>query len=69
MIRNEYKTIYTEAIEACLPDSVVKNALGALPDFSGKLYMVAIGKAAWKMADTAAQELGDKLTAGVVITK
>lgn len=69
MIRNEYKTIYTEAIEACLPDSVVKNALRNIPDFSGKLYMVAIGKAAWKMADTAAQELGDKLTAGVVITK
>lgn len=69
MIRNEYKTIYTEAIEACLPDLVVKNALSNIPDFSGKLYMVAIGKAAWKMADTAAQELGDKLTAGVVITK
>ncbi len=69
MIRNEYKTIYTEAISACLPQPVVKNALKNLPSFNGKLYMVAIGKAAWTMASAAAEELSDRLEAGIVITK
>ena len=34
----------------------------------GRIYLVAAGKAAWQMAQCAAQMLGDRLTAGVVVT-
>jgi len=69
MMRSEYKNIYIDAIEACLPQPVVKNALKDIPSFTGKLYMVAIGKAAWTMASAAANELAERLEAGIVITK
>ena len=39
---------------------------------SGKassIYLVSIGKAAWKMASVASQILGEKITQGIVITK
>ena len=36
---------------------------------AGNIYLVAIGKAAWKMASVASQILGDKITQGIVITK
>ena len=39
---------------------------------SGKassIYLVAIGKAAWKMASVASQILGEKIAQGIVITK
>lgn len=36
---------------------------------AGNIYLVAIGKAAWKMASVASQILGEKITQGIVITK
>ncbi|MBR4881448.1 MAG: DUF4147 domain-containing protein, partial [Clostridia bacterium] len=65
----DVKKIYTDAIRACLPDSVVRDAVARLPEVKGKLYSVAIGKAAWKMSSTAAEELGERLAGGIVITK
>jgi len=38
-------------------------------EFSGRIYMVAIGKAAWTMAKTASDFLGDRLEKGIVVTK
>ena len=37
--------------------------------FGGSVYMVAIGKAAWTMAQAACGFLGDRLKAGLVVTK
>ena len=51
-----------------LPDEAVKRALEGR-DFSGRVLMVAIGKAAWQMAKTAREILGDRLDSGIVITK
>ena len=67
-IHQDARAIVDAAIEAVLPDVAVINALS---DMSGDrpVYMVAIGKAAWKMAEAACEALGDRLKAGVVVTK
>ena len=57
-MKKDIEKIYSDAIAACLPDSVVRDAVAKLPHVKGKLYSVAIGKAAWKMSSTAAEELG-----------
>ena len=38
-------------------------------ELSGRVYLVAIGKSAWQMANAAYQTLGAQITDGVVITK
>ena len=68
-MKKDVEKIYSDAVTACLPDSVVREAVSSLPPVKGKLLSVAIGKAAWKMSSTAAEELGDRLTGGIVITK
>ena len=40
-----------------------------MPPYKGKLILVAIGKAAWQMAKSAYDELYEKITEGIVITK
>ena len=62
------RKIMEQAIHAVLPDEAVRRALSAR-EFSGRVVLVAAGKAAWQMAKTAADCLADRLSAGVVITK
>ncbi|MBR6115233.1 MAG: DUF4147 domain-containing protein [Oscillospiraceae bacterium] len=69
-----YKTLYSHAdaiirrsIEAVLPDAAVKTALRGRA-FPGRVFLVAAGKAAWRMAAAAADTLG-RLDGGAVITK
>ena len=61
--------IIRQAIAACLPDQAVRRALEGRPFPAGRIYLVAIGKAAWQMAGCAVPLLGDRLEAGVVVTK
>ncbi len=68
-LRNHGKIIYEGAIEASLPDSIVKKAIDELPSYSGRLILVAIGKAGYQMARVASDILGDKIDSGIVITK
>ena len=68
MIRDAEK-IYTGAIKACLPDATVEAALRDFEMPSGRLILVAIGKAAWKMAKKAHEILAEKISLGIVITK
>ncbi|MCL2574855.1 MAG: glycerate kinase [Defluviitaleaceae bacterium] len=51
-----------------MPRNAVENALKA-HNFVGNIYLVAIGKAAWTMAEAASDFLGDRLVKGVVVTK
>ena len=67
-IRQAAHTIIKESIQAVLPDVAVQRAL-AKRSFPGDVYIVAIGKAAWRMAAAAGETLGEKMKAGVVITK
>lgn len=64
------RLIMKEALVSALPDNAVKKALNELRlDNDGKTVLIAIGKAAWQMAKAALSVLGDKVHAGVVITK
>lgn len=69
-------SIYTDAqyviqtaLAACQPDAAVRRALEGKTFSSGKIYLVAAGKAAWQMASCAAELLGERLSGGVVVTK
>jgi hydroxypyruvate reductase len=67
-LRNDALDIIDYSIKAVLPDNAVKEAIKKrkLPD---KIVLVAIGKAAWRMAKAAHEIVGDKIKSGVVITK
>ena len=67
-LRKDAETVIRQAISAVTPGNAVERALKGR-DFPGRVFLVAAGKAAWKMAETAAKTLGDRLTAGVVVTK
>ena len=67
--RTDAQQIIQSALAACLPDAAVRRALEGKEFSGGRIYLVAAGKAAWQMAQCAAQMLGDRLTAGVVVTK
>jgi hydroxypyruvate reductase len=67
-LRNISNQIIDAAIQAVLPDEAVKRALKG-KEFSGKVVLVATGKAAWQMAKAAEECLGDRIDTGVVITK
>ncbi len=68
-MRTDAEKIYKYAINASLPDSVVREGLRALTLPSGRLILVAIGKAGYRMARCAKEILGEKIDAGLVITK
>lgn len=68
-LRNDAKKIVGAAINAALPDTAVKKALKDAEFSEGKLILIAIGKAAWAMAKSATDLLGDSIDKGVVITK
>lgn len=62
------RAIIGEAIEAVMPEKAVQNALKAF-DLKTPCHVVAIGKAAWRMAAAAQETLGKLIMSGVVITK
>ena len=62
------QTIIDTAIKDNLPDEAVRQALSRhCPE--GNVYLLAIGKAGWQMANAADECLGDRITQGIVITK
>ena len=60
--------IVKASIRAVQPDEAVSRALSG-QDFSGRIVLVAAGKAAWQMAKAAHDCLGDRIESGVVVTK
>ena len=68
-IREDAGKIIHTAIDAALPDNAVKKALKKFKPSGGKLIVVALGKAAWQMANAASSVLEDKISKGIVITK
>ncbi len=67
-LREDAQYILREAIEAVLPESAVEKAL-ARHDIAGNAVIIAIGKAAWRMAKAAMGVLEGKVSGGIVITK
>ena len=68
-VHSDAQTVIRAALAACRPDAAVHRALEGREFPAGGVYLVAIGKAAWQMAACAAEVLGPKLRAGVVVTK
>ena len=67
-LRREGLDIIDAAICAVLPDEAVRRALEER-EFSGRVILVAAGKAAWQMARAADEVLGGRITEGIVLTK
>ena len=68
-LREDAEYIIDAALRSAMPDTAVKRALREFQTPKGKLVLVSAGKAAWQMAKTAADILGDKITCGAVVTK
>ena len=68
-LKEEAFAIAREAVAASMPDEAVRRALAELAPAKGKTVAVAVGKAAWPMAQAAARALAGHLDAGYVITK
>lgn len=68
-LREEADLIVREAIQKVLPDNAVTKILKEKKFHSGRIYVVAAGKAAWQMAKAAFDVLQDRIETGVVITK
>ena len=60
--------IIDHIIQANMPQKAVRDALKN-HKFTGNIYLLAIGKAAWTMAQAAREELGGRIKKGIVITK
>ena len=73
-LREDADQIIKASVEAVLPDEAVRKALQEKFPAKGQrqaggLYVIAVGKAAWQMANAAYDFLGDKIQKGIVITK
>ena len=62
------KILIDRVIQANMPQQAVRNALKN-HKFTGNIYLAAIGKAAWSMAHSAWEELGDRIKQGIIVTK
>ena len=67
-LREDAEMIVKRALEAVKPDEAVRRCLEG-KEFPGRVYLVAVGKAAWQMADAAVKCLGQPPESGVVVTK
>jgi hydroxypyruvate reductase len=68
-LREDADKIIKESIQKVLPDEAVRRALQDKKFERGKVYVVSVGKAAWQMAKTAAEVLGERIEQGVCVTK
>lgn len=67
-MRKDADAIVSASIRAVQPDEAVARALKGRK-FPGRVVLVAAGKAAWQMAKAAHDCMGDRIGAGVVVTK
>ena len=67
-LRADAYKIFNESIEAVKPEKAVKEALQKSERLES-ITLIAIGKAAWRMARAAGDILGKEVKQGVVITK
>ncbi len=68
LLREHADFIVRGSIGAVMPDAAVLRALKGRT-FPGRVLILAVGKAAWRMARTAAETVGGNVARGIVITK
>jgi len=69
ILKESAQTMIKNILAENMPETSVINALQEHDFGLKKVYLVAIGKAAWTMAKAASEYLGEKIEKGVVITK
>ncbi len=67
-MRVEADAVVAASIRAVQPDEAVKRALKG-KEFPGRVILVAVGKAAWQMANAACCCMEGRIEKGIVITK
>ena len=67
-LRADADAIIRTAIADAMPDTAVLRALSEI-QLGNRVWLVAVGKAAWPMAAAAQRVLGERLMGGTVITK
>ena len=67
-LRADADAIVRSSIQAVQPREAVQRALEG-QTFSGRIFLVSVGKAAWQMAHAAQECLGDRIEQGIVLTK
>ena len=67
-LRRDADAIIAASLKAVLPDEAVRRALQSFRPGSGRVLLVAAGKAAWQMAAAAVNALGS-VDGGIVVTK
>lgn len=74
MLKSDLKKIAKQTIKNCQPQNAVKKQLRLFLasdklDAAKPIFLLAIGKAAWSMAEAANQILGKQINSGLVVTK
>lgn len=67
-MRKDAELMIRKIITDVLPMKAVRKVLAKI-QLDKPLYVIAIGKAAWEMANEASQILGDRIQEGIVVTK
>ena len=67
-LRKQAEQIVLEAIRAVRPDEAVRRALEGVT-LTGRVYLVAVGKAGWQMTSAALRYLPASPACGIVVTK
>lgn len=74
-LRQDALEIFNNAVQSVLPEAAVRSALGKWLEShefglkNEKLVVIAIGKAAWRMASASHEIIGKFITDGLVVTK
>ena len=68
-LRADADTIIRASLKAAMPHSAVREALRGRDFGKGRLLLLSVGKAAWRMARTACDILGNRMEQGIAITK
>lgn len=68
-LREDAQFVINAAVAEAHPKKAIRRALGDLRLYGGRLRVLAIGKAAWSMAEAALEVLGNRIECGLVITK
>ncbi len=69
LLQQDVQSIIHAAFLDVMPDKAVKKTLGTLEFDSGEIVVIAVGKAAWQMAQTASGILRERISRGLIITK
>ncbi len=67
-LRDDADFIIKKSIASVLPEAAVIRALDH-KEFTGRVFLVSVGKAAWNMANAAYGVLSDRITDGIIVTK